>query len=119
MPSDGNDMPAGYGEWAALTAIVGGFLAVVGWILRIVTRIDTSAAHISELRVWQDYMEERHLPQTYARKTEVDMQFRELRDSNARVEAMLREHKDDMKGSFHTLRTDLLGIYKKDFKGKG
>ena len=118
-------MPQSWGEWSALAGIIAligsGIGAVVLWIARqlyndIGGRIDGCTSQLTETQKWQAYMEETHLPQTYARKDLIELQFREVRESNARVESAVREVKGDLKDSFHALRQTLLIVYKKDFE---
>ena len=114
-------MPTGWGEWSALVSILAAVLGLLAWVFHyfhrdITNRIDASARQLSEIKEWQTHMEEIYLPQTYARKDLMDLQLREAKESNGRVEVLVKEIKADLRESMHALRTDLITLVKKDFQ---
>lgn len=118
--------PMTWGEWAALVSIISAAVVGAWWAFRyfhndIVRRIDTCELSISEsvrklssIEAWQRDMEDRHLPQTYARRDLVDLQFKEARESNLRVETLMKELRTDLRESMHTLRHDVISLIKRE-----
>lgn len=118
--------PVNWEGWAALVSILATSLGLLWWIFRyfhndIIRRIDLCEVSIasgvdklSAFEAWQRDMEDEHLPSTYARKDIVDLQFKEARESNMRVENLVKEIKVDMKESMHAMRHDVITLLRKD-----
>jgi hypothetical protein len=121
------DMPTSWSEWASLVSIVvaicGAFFSIAGLVLRryhheLITKIDSALAVSSDHTKWQVYMKDNYLPQTYARRDLVEAQLEGLAKGQARCEETMKEVKTDVRETVHTLRNDLLALFKPSFRAQ-
>jgi hypothetical protein len=104
-------VPVEVKEWVSLLALAAVLIAVLRTYFRLeglLTRVDTLDQWKIDMRV----KSKDELDKEYADRTVVDLQFKAMKESNDRVEALVKEAKTELRDSMHALRNDLIMLYK-------